>query len=189
MVNIGVKNLLKSVKPCRFNNVQGNTEGRQRISKVNAAYIAGFLDGDGSIRVQLQPRKNTFRVRTIISFAQKWGKEIELKWIKNQLGIGYLYKRNDQITELKIEGFKTTERILKFLKPYVRFKKKQLIIMLEILDFVKKAPVNLIKIAELSDQISNLNYVTGEKKYTAEYVAKTLKSCAPVTTDSKDEIV
>ena len=97
------------------------------MTKEIAAYIAGFLDGDGSVRVQFQPRKDSFRVRAIISLAQKWGKEEELDWIRKQLGIGYLYQRNDRITELKIEGHESVERILRQLQPYILFKKKQVV--------------------------------------------------------------
>ncbi len=153
------------------------------MTKTTAAYIAGFLDGDGSIRVQLQPRKNTLRVKTVISFAQKWGKEKELQWIKDQLKIGYLYQRNDSITELKIEGWRATEKILKTLQPYILFKKKQVIIILEVIKVLKEGKIDLIKIAELSDKISRLNYITTKKRYTAKYVKKFLMSHTPVTTD------
>ena len=153
------------------------------MTKENAAYIAGFLDGDGSVRIQFQPRKNSFRVRAVISLAQKWGKEKELKWIRNQLGIGYIYQRKDRISELRIEGHEAVEKILKELKPYVLFKKKQVKLVLQILDILKEGEVNLLKIAKLSDKISKLNYVTVEKKYTAKYMQEFLSN-TPVTTDS-----
>jgi len=156
------------------------------MTKEIAAYIAGFLDGDGSVRIQLQPRKNSFRVRTIISFAQKWGKEKELQWIRNQLKIGYLYQRNDMITELKIEGHKEVERILRELKPYVLFKRKQVDLVLKILEMLKEGKANLLEVAKLSDKISRLNYVTTKKKYTAQYLQKRLLSNTPVTTDPSD---
>ncbi|MBI3384674.1 hypothetical protein HY030_00595 [Candidatus Gottesmanbacteria bacterium] len=146
-----------------------------------AAYIAGFLDGDGSIRIQLQPRKTKLRVRAIISFAQKWGKEKEMRWIRKQLKIGYIYQRNDRITELKIEGFEQVERILRELKPHILFKRKQLQLMLQIMNLIKGGQ-NLLKIAQLSDKISRLNYATTKKRYTASYVKTFLKSNTPVTT-------
>lgn len=152
------------------------------MTKEVAAYIAGFLDGDGSIRVQLQPRKNSFRVRTIISFAQKWGKEPEIKWIRNKLGIGYIYQRNDRITELKIEGHEAVKKILTTLRSYILFKKKQVVIMLKIIELLENKEGDLRKIAALSDKISKLNYVTGKKKYTARYIKQFLKSHTPVTT-------
>jgi len=155
------------------------------MKKEVAAYIAGFLDGDGSVRIQLQPRKNSFRVRAIISLAQKWGKEKELQWIRNQLKIGYLYQRNDMITELKIEGHKEVKRILRELKPYVLFKRKQVLLVLKILEILKEGKAGLLEVATLSDKISRLNYVTGKKRYTAQYMREHLLSNTPVTTDSR----
>ena len=69
------------------------------LKREEAAYIAGFFDGDGSVRIQLQPRKRSrfgFRVRTIISFAQKIGHEEELKWIRKKLSIGYLKQKRSR---------------------------------------------------------------------------------------------
>jgi hypothetical protein len=39
------------------NNVKGNTVGSR--SKTNLAYIAGFLDGDSSLMLQLKKRNDT----------------------------------------------------------------------------------------------------------------------------------
>lgn len=153
------------------------------MTKEIAAYIAGFIDGDGSIRIQLQPRKNSFRVRAIISIAQKWGKEEELQWIRDQFEIGYMYQRNDEITELRVEGHEAVERILKELKPYILFKEKQVELVLKILEYLKKGKANLLEIAKLSDKISKLNYVTVQKKYTASFIRKHFLSDTPVTTD------
>jgi hypothetical protein len=158
------------------------------MKKEITAYIAGFIDGDGSIRIQLQPRKNSFRVRAIISLAQKWGKEKELTWIRNQFKIGYLYQRNDRMTELRIEGHKAVEKILKELKPYFLFKRKQVELVLKILEKIKVGKVTLLKVAELTDKISKLNYVTVEKKYTAKYIREHTLSNTPVTTDSSPDV-
>jgi hypothetical protein len=39
------------------NVIQDNTEGRHSLMKsIDFAYIAGFFDGDGSVRLQFQPR-------------------------------------------------------------------------------------------------------------------------------------
>ena len=158
------------------------------MDKTEFAYIAGFFDGDGSVRIQLQPRKNAklgFRVRAIISFAQKTGHDQELVWIRNKLGIGYIYRRNDGITELKIEGFAKVTDILNKLLPYVRFKKKQVRLVLKALEILNLNPKDILKVALITDQISKLNYVTVKKKYTSKEIKKFLsKKFTPVTTDS-----
>lgn len=157
------------------------------VNKTTAAYIAGFFDGDGSVRLQLQPRRNSnlgFRVRAIISFAQKTGHDQELNWIRKKLKIGYLYARNDGISELKIEGFKRVEGILLQISPYVRFKKKQVKLVLEALTILKNSSEKILEIAKISDKISRLNYVTVKKRYTSNVVRKyLLQRYPPVTTN------
>ena len=157
------------------------------VNKLKAAYIAGFFDGDGSVRLQLQPRENVklgFRVRAIISFAQKTGHDQELSWIRKQLKIGYLYYRNDGMSELKVEGFERVEKILLEISPYVRFKRKQVKLVLKALTFLKSNPEKIYEIAKISDKISGLNYVTVKKRYTSEKVKEFLaQRYTPVTTD------
>jgi len=150
------------------------------MNELDLSYIAGFFDGDGSVRLQLQPRENVqlgFRIRTIISFAQKIGHEEELAWIRNKLKIGYLYQRNDEMTELRIEGFRSVQKILKLLKPYVHFKRRQVNLVLMALNLIEKNQKgNLLKIAEISDAISGINYATTKKRYTSDYVKNSLKT-------------
>ena len=57
------------------------------------AYIAGFLDGDGSIFFQLVRRKDYclgYQVRTSIAFYQKTENERILVWLKEQFLSGYI---------------------------------------------------------------------------------------------------
>lgn len=51
--------------------------------------------------------------------------ETPLYWIRQKLGIGYVSRRNDGITELRINGYKQVRDILGRLMPYIRFKKPQ----------------------------------------------------------------
>src|SRR3989338_5416325 len=115
----------------------GNTVGS--LSKVKAtdlAYIAGFLDGDGSIMLQLHRRqsgKEVFRVKTVICFYQDSRHRQEIEWIRNILGCGYVYTRRDHICELRIEGFNRVFEILGSLRPFLRFKRKQVELMISVI--------------------------------------------------------
>ena len=97
-------------------------------SKINLAYIAGFLDGDGSLMIQIKKRKDgkqKWRFMLTICFYQDSRHEKTLFWIRKVLGIGYISKRKDKITELRINGYKQIRDIIKNLIPYIKFKENQ----------------------------------------------------------------
>ncbi len=116
--------------------------GRQiKIKSTDLAYIAGFLDGDGSVMVQLKKRKDglrRWRLMFTISFYQDSRHEKPLFWIKKKLGIGYISRRNDGITELRINGYEQTKNILKKLFPFIKFKRERIKYILEALYLLEK---------------------------------------------------
>ena len=146
-------------------------------SKIELAYIAGFLDGDGSLMLQLKKRsdsKRAIRFMTTICFYQDTRHEKTLYWIKEFLSIGYISKRKDGMTELRINGYKQIKNILKSLLPYIRFKKIQTFALLkacEILSstkFSKLTKKQLVKLVDLILVIQSENYVTKRKKTRGE---------------------
>lgn len=148
-----------------------------RSKKIELAYIAGFLDGDGSLMLQLKKRsdsKRAIRFMATICFYQDTRHSKNLYWIKEVLGIGYISSRNDGMTELRINGYKQVGNILKSLLPYVRFKKLQARALLkacEILSetkFSKLTKKQLIKLVDLILVIQSENYVTKKKKTKSE---------------------
>ena len=151
---------------------------RSKIEKkIELAYIAGFLDGDGSLMLQLKKRsdsKRAIRFMVTICFYQDTRHEKTLYWIKKVLGIGYISRRNDGMTELRINGYKQIRNILTSLLPYIRFKKLQtraLIKACEILSetkFQKLTQKQLIKLVDLILAIQSKNYVTKRKKTKSE---------------------
>lgn len=146
-------------------------------SNIDLAYIAGFLDGDGSVMLQIKKRadgKSKIRFMATICFYQDTRHEKDLFWIQKVLGIGYLSQRNDGMSELRINGFETVQGILKNLIPYIRFKKVQAKALLEacrILSETKFSKLNgkqLTKLVDLVLVIQNENYVTKKKKTRSE---------------------
>ena len=142
-------------------------------SKIKLAYIAGFLDGDGSLMLQIKKRKDGkigFRFMPVICFYQDTRHEKNLYWIRDILSIGYISKRNDGMTELRINGYEQVKDIIKSLLPYIRFKKLQaraLYTATEILSKTKFKLLNqkqLTKLVTLILVIQNENYVTKRKK-------------------------
>jgi hypothetical protein len=151
---------------------------RSKIKKeVERAYIAGFLDGDGSLMLQIKKRKDGkigTRFMSTICFYQDTRHAKDLNWIKKVLGIGYISKRNDGMSELRINGYDSVKNILEFLNPYLRFKKIQAKALLNaclILSgkkYKKLDKKDLIKIVDLILTIQRENYVTKKKKTKGE---------------------
>ncbi len=165
-------NSLEDRKP-----LKGNTVGSR--SSVDKAYIAGFLDGDGSIMLQLKKRADTkrgFRFMATICFYQDTRHEKPLLWMQEVLGIGYVSRRNDAISELRINGFQQIQTILTELKPYVRFKTKQVEAMISACRIHNKSHINklsdkqLMELVELILVIQNENYKAHRKKSKQEFI-------------------
>lgn len=102
-----------------------------------------------------------------------------LNWFKKVFNVGYFSERNDNMIELRVNGYDSCEKILKRLKPFIKFKKKQLNLSLEIISKLKKisriTQKDILKIAKLADKISKENYLSANKKYSYEYFKKLFK--------------
>jgi hypothetical protein len=99
---------------------------RGKLTKTDLAYIAGFLDGDGSLMLQLKKRKDgksKARFMATICFYQDTRHQEGLAWIRSIFNIGYLSHRKDGMSELRINGYQQVKNILTLLQPFVRFKK------------------------------------------------------------------
>jgi hypothetical protein len=89
------------------------------------AYIAGFLDGDGSIMFQLIERKGYIyghQIRASVCFYQASNHKDGLQWLKERIGYGYIRDRNDGVSDYTIVGPVKVKEILIMVKPYAVFK-------------------------------------------------------------------
>lgn len=165
-------------------NLKDNTVGRQiKISKVDLAYIAGFLDGDGSIMFQVKKAKNRTngkRLMFTICLYQDTRHEKPLFWMRKLLGVGYISRRNDGMTELRINGYAQVKKILESLSPYLKFKKIQAKYISLVLDILTKKKIKQLTKREKS-RIANAlvtartqTYQSGQKKM--EKLQEDLKS-------------
>ena len=114
-----------------------------------------------------------------ICFYQDTRHERDLFWIRNKLGIGYISRRNDGMTELRVNGFKQVRDILKSLLPYIRFKKLQSKALYSASELLSSTELQrltrqqLLRILSYILVIQNENYVTKRKK-TKEELSKML---------------
>jgi hypothetical protein len=147
-------------------------------SKINLAYVAGFLDGDGSLMLQIKKRKDgnnsRFRFMPTICFYQDSRHEEYLYWIRELFNIGYISKRNDGMTELRINGYKQVSDITKSLLPYIKFKKIQAGALQKACEILLKKKSKTLdkqqlnKLVDLILVIQQENYVTKKKKTKGE---------------------
>ena len=133
-----------------------------KLSEVDKAYISGFLDGDGSINAQIVRRKDyrlKFQIRVTITFFQKSSRHWIILWLKKKLQFGMIRERNDGISEYVVVTPKDVEIILEHIRPYLKIKRKQAVLALQIIKNKLKSqdPNALLKSCELVDRFELLN--------------------------------
>ncbi|HYM44497.1 MAG TPA: LAGLIDADG family homing endonuclease [Steroidobacteraceae bacterium] len=126
------------------------------------SYIAGFLDGDGSIFFQLI-RKHDYRfgfqIRASVAFYQKTDNARILQWLKDQLVSGSIRQRRTGISDYTIVGANEVRRVLTELEPYVVLKREHVSLGLEILGALPTAdPLHFLMLCRRVDRFRDLNY-------------------------------
>ena len=133
------------------------------------AYIAGFLDGDGSIYVRLKPNptyRYGFQVSPYIVLFQSHKDRDNFERVCSLISLGYLRVRKDGILEYIIGKTDAIREFLKMVKPFVILKRAQVDLMLEILDRKErvKSQKDFNTLALLIDSFRELNYSKKRKK-------------------------
>ena len=134
------------------------------------AYIAGFLDGDGSIMLQLKPRRDYvmgFQIKATIAFFQRTDNKSILDWLQSRLQVGRVRERNDGISQYDIEGLASVQSVLELLMPYLILKQQQaklaLLLIGEMLSVEKPSPERFLKWAKTVEEFQALNYSKRDK--------------------------
>jgi hypothetical protein len=145
------------------------------------AYIAGFLDGDGSIFFQLI-RKHDYRfgfqIRSSIAFYQRTDNERILVWLKAQLGCGSIRRRRTGLSDYTVVEASKVRQILENLQPYLFLKRDQVRLGLEILENMPTAvePQRFLALCRRVDLFGSLNY-SKTRTITSDLVERHLRSC------------
>ena len=114
--------------------------------------------------------KSKIRFMATICFYQDGRHDTPLSWMRKVFGIGYLSKRNDGMTELRINGFSQVSGILKDMLPFIRFKKVQANALYRACVLLSKKSLALLndqdrkKLANEVLLIQTHNYATKRKK-------------------------
>ena len=128
--------------------------------------------------MQIKKRNDNDKARFMLTICmyQDTRHEKPLLWMRKKLENGYISRRKDNITELRINGYKQTERILKLLKPFVKFKSIQTEMLLKSAKILQKKKISSGDYKKLVDYIIRIqseNYVT-KKKRSKEELLKVL---------------
>ena len=133
-----------------------------KLSLTQKAYIAGFLDADGSIYVRAKPN-DTYRfgyqIAPYIVFYQSSKSEV-FKNMYSLIPYGKVRIRKDGVTEFIISKRDDLIEFVKIVEPFLILKQKQVALLKNILkekELVQNRE-DFEKILQLCNEFQNLNY-------------------------------
>ena len=130
------------------------------------AYLAGLIDGDGSIYCLLVDRttggyKFGYEIRPCASITQRPEKQQVLMHANTLTGgIGTLRRRKDDIMSLDFHGRDRVSRLVPLVKPYLYLKSRQARIILHVIEqlpYVRDDAQKFLNLCRIVDRISQEN--------------------------------
>ena len=132
-----------------------------------STYLAGFLDGDGSIYVRAKPNssyKYGYQIAPTIAFFQSRKNE-KFPELCKRITYGTLRVRKDNIFEYTISKQGEIKNFLRSVLPHLVLKQEQAQLMLKILDYKEKVQDadDFSELLRLIDSFRELNYSKNRK--------------------------
>ncbi|MBI3627263.1 MAG: hypothetical protein HY220_00725 [Candidatus Sungbacteria bacterium] len=141
----------------------------QSLTQNQRAYIAGFLDGDGSIYVRAKPNPTYrfgFQIAPYIVFFQSQSSQERFGEICKLISVGHLRIRSDGILEYIINRIDEIKMLLECVRPFAILKRRQIDLMLKIIE--SKSQVenedDFEKLLQLVNSYRELNYSKKRKQ-------------------------
>ena len=143
--------------------IKQNKHLKTRFSKLKRdilIYLAGFIDGDGSLLAQIVYRKDykhEFQIRVSVCFYQHKRRAWFLRWVGKELGYGTLSKRQSSTWVWTIVEDNVVKDLITEILPFLRMKRKLGHIILNIIDSKKRVETkaDLLKVMKLVDETAN----------------------------------
>jgi LAGLIDADG endonuclease len=159
------------------------------VKASDASYLAGFLDGDGSIHFQLVRQREYrygFYIRASLSLSQSSSARHGLEHLQRVIGGGYLRDRGTGMSDLVVTSRPLLIETLRAVEPYVVFKREHVRRALWLLPQLgpRLDVQEFLRMAREVDAFAALNY-SKTKRISAVDVEQHLRSkgvVAPVTT-------
>lgn len=162
-----------------------------KINKIHLAYLAGFIDGDGSLFIRILPSNNLLKysLRFSIGFYQHKKYYYFLNNLYKMFNKhGHLRIRpNSDMADYIISDIYLIKHICTLLYPYLQIKKPQVKLMLDIIfeyqniktnlkninssDDISLYKANFLEVCKKVDKLAEHNF-SKKRKYTYEYVYK-----------------
>ena len=141
------------------------------LSPIKKAYVAGFLDGDGSVYVRAKPNptyRYRFQIAPYIVFFQSNTSREKFTELCNLIGYGQMRERKDGILEYVINKIDDIREFLKCVHPFVIMKKRQIELMIKIIEAKDRVENknDFIALLNLVESYRELNYSKKRKKRT-----------------------
>ncbi len=156
----------------------------KKLTEVERAYCAGFVDADGAIMACIEKhgaKKFGYRVRVSVKITQKDPAVAE--WFLSKFSVGRIKKNrfttNKESFEWEVKDQKHATDVIAILTPFLRVKKKQALLASRILKACVHSRASLIRIARLADTLSGFNV---RSKLRRKNFASTIQFDSPVTT-------
>ena len=133
-----------------------------KIKNEDLLYLAGLIDGDGSIIAQLVRKADyvfKFQIRLTVQITQLKKRRHFLEDFKEIIGKGTIRDRGN-VSDYILTDTKMVYEFLKQLAPYLRIKKKQANLVIKIIEQLpsaKNAKETFIELCTLVDQVAELN--------------------------------
>lgn len=149
------------------------------INKDDLLYLAGLIDGDGSIVAQMVRRPDyvyRFQIRLTVQISQRMRRRHHLEHIRKIIGHGIVRDRGD-MSDYVLTETRMVYQFLKQLAPFLRIKKKQANLIIKIIEQLpssKNSALLFIELCRLADQVAELND-SKSREINAEVVANLLK--------------
>lgn len=141
------------------------------LSPMKRAYIAGFLDGDGSIYARAKPNpsyRHGFQIALYVVLFQSAKDKEQFEELCSMIGYGKMRERKDGILEYTINRIDDIKSFLECVRPHVLLKRRQLELMLKIIDQKSKVEDNsdFEALLKLINSYKDLNYSKKRKERT-----------------------
>jgi len=136
---------------------------KNKLSTIKRAYLAGFLDGDGSVYVRAKPNdgyRYGFQIAPSIILFQSAKDRSKFEEICSLINLGYIRTRKDGILEYTINKIDSILEFISMVEPFVILKRKQIALMKQILEQKSKIEKeeDFAAMLKLVNSFRELNY-------------------------------